>query len=122
MLQKAIEILKRMQRKIAVNEGKCLANSQDKHASKLVSVISDPVKIVVDAAIAVAEKTDLDIKVDIDNIKVEKKARRHPYEILNLIKGIVLDKEVVHGRYAKKSRKGQDCSHQLCFRNRKDRD
>jgi chaperonin GroEL (HSP60 family) len=71
-------------------------------ASKLVSVNSEPLsKIVVDAVIAVAEKADGHYKVDIDNIKIEKKAGGS-IEDTKLIQGIVLDKEVVHGAMPKR--------------------
>ena len=52
-------------------------------------------ELAVNAILQVAEKTDSGYKVDIDDVKVEKK----PGESLSdtaLIKGIVLDKEVVH--------------------------
>src|SRR5437588_287040 len=57
--------------------------------------------IVVKAILAVAEKTEAGYAVDIDDIKVEKKAGgsiKDPY----LTKGIVLDKEVVHSGMPKK--------------------
>ena len=58
-----------------------------------------------------SEKTDSGFRLDIDDVKVEKKAEAACDT--KLIKGIVLDKEVVHGGMPK-SRKSQDCSHQLC--------
>jgi len=66
--------------------------------SKLVSDDSPTLsQIVVDATKQVAEKAeDVDgLKVDLDNIKVEKKAGGSMGDT-TLIKGIVLDKEVVH--------------------------
>jgi archaeal chaperonin len=70
-------------------------------ASKLVAndaqILSN---IVVDAVLSIEEKLKEDgvdkIKVDIDNIKVEKKAGASIHDT-QLIHGIVLDKEVVHG-------------------------
>jgi thermosome len=65
--------------------------------SKLVSEDSPLLgAIVADAAKQVAEKAeDGSLRVDLDNIKVEKKAGGSMHDT-KLIKGIVLDKEVVH--------------------------
>src|SRR5574338_1459429 len=57
--------------------------------------------MVVDSVLAVAEKSGYKFKVDIDNIKVEKKAGGSIRDT-KLIKGIVLDKEVVHGGMPKR--------------------
>ena len=51
--------------------------------------------LVVDATLAVAEKVDRGYRVDIDNVKVEKKPGGSLKDT-NLVQGIVLDKEVVH--------------------------
>ena len=77
--------------------------------SKLVSEDSPVLsKIVVDATQMVAEfneKTKT-LKVDLDNIKVEKKAGGSMQDT-SLIKGIVLDKEVVHGGMPKRIEKAK---------------
>ena len=52
-------------------------------------------QMVVDATLAVAEKADGGDRVDIDNVKVEKKPGGSLKDT-RLIQGIVLDKEVVH--------------------------
>ena len=68
-------------------------------ASKIVSANSQHLSsIVVDAALAVSEKIAEDdkFKIDIDNIKVEKKAGGSVQDT-QIIHGLVLDKEVVHG-------------------------
>jgi archaeal chaperonin len=52
-------------------------------------------EMVVDATLAVAEKADRGFRVDIDNVKVEKKPGGSLKDT-KLIQGIVLDKEVVH--------------------------
>ena len=52
-------------------------------------------QLVVDATLAVAEKVDRGYRVDIDNVKVEKKPGGSLKDT-KLIQGIVLDKEVVH--------------------------
>jgi len=51
--------------------------------------------MVVDATLAVAEKAERGFRVDIDNVKVEKKPGGSLKDT-KLIQGIVLDKEVVH--------------------------
>ena len=101
--EKALDILKQ---DIAIK-----SNAEDKEvlnkiaftsmASKLVA--SDAQELsnnVVDAVLSIAEKLKEDgtdkIKVDIDNIKVEKKAGASIQDT-QLIHGIILDKEVVHG-------------------------
>ncbi|MGZ5509153.1 MAG: thermosome subunit beta [Nitrososphaeraceae archaeon] len=77
--------------------------------SKLVSEDSPVLsKIVVDATQMIAdsnEKTKT-LKVDLDNIKVEKKAGGSMQDT-SLIKGIVLDKEVVHGGMPKRIEKAK---------------
>ncbi|HXG74329.1 MAG: thermosome subunit beta [Candidatus Nitrosotenuis sp.] len=71
-------------------------------ASKLVSSNSEELAdIVVDAVLSVAEKVGDKYKVDIDNIKVEKKGSSS-IRNTELIHGIVLDKEVVHGGMPKR--------------------
>ncbi|NHI04195.1 Heat shock protein 60 family chaperone GroEL [Candidatus Nitrosotalea sp. TS] len=64
--------------------------------SKLISEDSGMLsKLVVDAILQIAEKEEGGNKVDLDNIKVEKKAGGS-IRNTQLIKGIVLDKEIVH--------------------------
>lgn len=71
-------------------------------ASKLVSSNAEELAdIVVDAVLAVAEKVGEKHKVDIDNVKVEKKGSSS-IRNTELIHGIVLDKEVVHGGMPKR--------------------
>ncbi|MEM2785327.1 MAG: thermosome subunit beta [Candidatus Nitrosotenuis sp.] len=71
-------------------------------ASKLVSSNAEELAdIVVDAVLSVAEKVGDKYKVDIDNIKVEKKGSSS-IRNTELIHGIVLDKEVVHGGMPKR--------------------
>jgi archaeal chaperonin len=75
-------------------------------ASKVVSNDAQELSnIVVDAALSVAEKLEEDgrdkINIDIDNIKVEKKAGASIRDT-QLIHGIILDKEIVHGAMPKR--------------------
>jgi archaeal chaperonin len=101
--EKAIEILKNASTKVDPADRQILGKiARTSMASKLVSVNSEPLsKIVVDAVVAIAEKADEHYKVDIDNIKIEKKAGGS-IEDTKLIQGIVLDKEVVHGAMPKR--------------------
>src|ERR687896_78511 len=101
--EKAIEILRNASTKVDPSDRQILGKiARTSMASKLVSVNSEPLsKIVVDAVIAIAEKADEHYKVDIDNIKIEKKAGGS-IEDTKLIQGIALDKEVVHGAMPKR--------------------
>ncbi len=103
--EKAIEILKNASTKVDPADRQMLGKiARTSMASKLVSVNSEPLsKIVVDAVVAVSEKAsdNNNLKVDVDNIKVEKKAGGS-IEDTKLIQGIVLDKEVVHGAMPKR--------------------
>ncbi|HID16801.1 TPA: thermosome subunit, partial [Candidatus Bathyarchaeota archaeon] len=65
-------------------------------ASKLLAEYKDYVAdMAVEAILQVAEKTPEGYKVDVDDVKVEKKAGESLTDT-KLVKGIVLDKEVVH--------------------------
>jgi thermosome len=96
--QKAVETLREIAIKVDPADKQFLDKiARTSMASKMVSSnaveLSD---IVVDAVLAVAEKSGDSYRVDVDNIKVEKKAGGSIHDT-KLIHGIVLDKEVVHG-------------------------
>src|SRR3989442_7367536 len=101
---KAIEVLNNIATKVHDNEKQELirvakTSMQTKLVSRQADLLAD---IVVRAAMQVAEKsTDSGYKVDIDNVKVEKKAGGSIHDT-TLIQGIVLDKEVVHSAMPKK--------------------
>ena len=101
---KAIEVLNSIATKVHGNEKQELirvakTSMQTKLVSRQADLLAD---IVVRAAMQVAEKsTDAGYKVDIDNVKVEKKAGGSIHDT-TLIQGIVLDKEVVHTAMPKK--------------------
>src|ERR671921_2588275 len=102
--EKAIEMLRNASTKVDPSDRQILGKiARTSMASKLVSVNSEPLsKIVVDAVIAISEKaSDNNLKVDVDNIKIEKKAGGS-IEDTKLTQGIVLDKEVVHGAMPKR--------------------
>jgi len=70
--------------------------------TKLISVeAADLAKLVVDAALSVVTQKDTGFNVDLNNIKVEKKAGGSVLDS-KMINGIVLDKEVVHSGMPRK--------------------
>ena len=105
---KAIEVLNSIAQKVAGNEKQELVRiAKTSMQTKLVSREADELaQIVVDASITVSEKTDSGFRVDMDDIKVEKKAGGSIRDT-KLIKGIVLDKEVVHGGMPKRIEKAK---------------
>jgi archaeal chaperonin len=75
--------------------------------SKIVAEHKDYLaEIAVKAILAVAEKQDGTIKVDVDDVKVEKKTGESLKET-TLINGIVLDKEIVHSGMPKRLEKAR---------------
>jgi thermosome len=102
--QKAVETLKEIAVKVEPTDKAFLGKvARTSMASKIVSPESSELSsMVVDAVLAVAEKSGGDrYRVDTDNIKVEKKAGGSIHDT-KLIHGIVLDKEVVHGGMPKR--------------------
>src|ERR671911_464354 len=103
--EQALKILQRIAIKIDVDDKDTLINiATTSMNSKLVSDDSPVLsQIAVNATRQVAEKTNEGqaLKVDLDNIKVEKKAGGSIHDT-KLIKGIVLDKEVVHAGMPKR--------------------
>jgi len=96
--EKALEILKEIAVKVDPEDRKTLERiAETSMQTKLVSDIGKELAtVVVDGMLLVVEKNaDGTFKVDIDNIKVEKKAGGSSSDT-RLIKGIILDKEVVH--------------------------
>ena len=75
--------------------------------SKLISEDSEPLsKLVVGAILKIAEKNGDTYSVDLDNLKVEKKSGASIQDTA-LIKGIVLDKEIVHSGMPTKIQKAK---------------
>ena len=105
---KAIEILNNIAQKVNREDKNTLIKvAKTSMQTKLVSKESDELaNIVVTAALQVSDKSDSGYKVDIDDIKVEKKAGGSLRDT-TLIKGIVLDKEVVHGAMPKRVEKAK---------------
>ena len=95
--EKTLEIYSEMAKKIKPDDRETLLKiATTSMQSKLISEDSDILsKIVVDAILRVATKKAETYSVDLENIKVEKKAGGSITDT-QIIKGIVLDKEVVH--------------------------
>jgi thermosome len=101
--QKAIEILNKIAQKIeGKDNNELLKIAKTSMQTKLVSKEADELaQIVVNAVLQVSDQLDSKYKVDIDDVKVEKKAGGS-LRNTTLIQGIVLDKEVVHGGMPKR--------------------
>ncbi len=105
---KSIELLNSIAIKVTNNEKEQLIKiAKTSMQTKLVSKESDDLaNIVVTAAQQVSESRNGSTKVDLDDIKVEKKSGGSIKDT-KLIKGIVLDKEVVHGGMPKRVEKAK---------------
>jgi chaperonin GroEL (HSP60 family) len=96
----ALKLLQKISIKVDVEDKELLMkNAMTSMYSKLVSEDSPLLsQIAVNATKQVAEKNEVNgvsLRVDLDNIKVEKKAGASIHDT-KLIKGMILDKEVVH--------------------------
>jgi len=100
---KALEVLQNISIKISPEDREWLVKvAKTSMLSKLVAKeAADLANLVVDAVLTVAEKTPTGYKVDADNIKVDKKPGGSLKDT-KLIKGVVLDKEVVHAGMPKR--------------------
>ena len=105
---KAIEILNHIAQKVdPKDKSQLIKVAQTSMQTKLVSREShDLAETVVTASLQVSEEAGSGYKVDIDDVKVEKKAGGSIRDT-KLIKGIVLDKEVVHGGMPKRIEKAK---------------
>src|ERR687898_1274257 len=104
--EKAIELLKEIAEKIDPQDKEYLKKiATTSMSSKLISTNSPELSnIVINAVLSILEKSDeynKKFKVDVDNIKVEKKPGGSIGDT-KLINEIVLDKEVVHGGMPKR--------------------
>jgi chaperonin GroEL (HSP60 family) len=102
--KKAIEFFKKISIEIDPKDKAFLKKiATTSIASKLVTTNSEVLsRLVIDAALKVAEELgENKFKIDLDNIKVEKKAGGSLHDC-QLIQGIVIDKEIVHPGMPKK--------------------
>jgi thermosome len=105
---KSIAIFNQIAQKIdGSNKSELVKVAKTSMQTKLVSKESDALsELVVNAALEVSEPNESGYSVDIDDVKVEKKAGGSLRDT-KLIKGIVLDKEVVHGGMPKRVEKAK---------------
>ncbi len=101
--QKAIGTLREIAIKVDPKDKSFLNKiARTSMASKMVSADSkDLSDVVVDAVLAIVEKSSDQYRIDADNVKVEKKAGGSIRDT-KFIHGIVLDKEVVHAGMPKR--------------------
>ena len=95
--EKSLELLADFAKSVKPDDQESLIKiAKTSMQSKLISEDSEPMsKLVVDAILKIAEKNGDAYSVDLDNLKVEKKSGASIQDTA-LIKGIVLDKEIVH--------------------------
>ena len=95
--EKVLEIYSQLSKKIQPDDKASLLKiASTSMQSKLISEDSSSLsKIVVDAILSIATKKGDQYSVDLENIKVEKKPGGS-IEDTQIVKGIVLDKEIVH--------------------------
>ncbi|RLG56095.1 MAG: thermosome subunit [Thermoproteota archaeon] len=95
-----------------VDEQKIRIDWKDKEVLKKIAMVSMSTKaayyareyladLAVEAILAVAEERDGKIVADLDNVKIEKKDGKSGYDS-QLVRGVVIDKEVVHPEMPKK--------------------
>ena len=95
--EKSLELLADFAKSVKPDDQESLIKiAKTSMQSKLISEDSEPLsKLVVGAVLKIAEKNGDAYSVDLDNLKVEKKSGASIQDTA-LIKGIVLDKEIVH--------------------------
>ena len=106
--EKSLELLADFAKSIKPDDEESLIKiAKTSMQSKLISEDSEPLsKLVVGAILKIAEKNGDTYSVDLDNLKVEKKSGGS-IEDTALIKGIVLDKEIVHSGMPTKIQKAK---------------
>ena len=106
--EKALELLAHISRSVVSDDRESLLKiAKTSMQSKLVSEDSGFLsELIVDAILKIAQKSKNNYSVDLDNLKVEKKSGGS-IEDTSLIKGVVLDKEVVHSGMPTKIQKAK---------------
>ena len=106
--EKSLELLAGFAKSIKPDDQESLIKiAKTSMQSKLISEDSEPMsKLVVGAILKIAEKNGDAYSVDLDNLKVEKKSGASIQDTA-LIKGIVLDKEIVHSGMPTKIQKAK---------------
>ncbi|MBD3191953.1 MAG: thermosome subunit [Candidatus Heimdallarchaeota archaeon] len=106
--KKALEILSEISQKVDADNKELLAEAvKTSIGSKVISSHGDYLaKLIIDAALMVTTEENGKKICDIDNIKIEKQEGESIKET-ELIKGIILDKSIVHSGMPKKIEKGK---------------
>ena len=106
--EKALEILEKIAIPVDLQKQDYLKKAaMTSMASKLVAEYKEYLAdLTVKAMLAVAEKRTAQYKVDVDDVKIEKKNGESVRDT-TLINGIVLDKEIVHSGMAKRMEKAK---------------
>ena len=106
--EKALELLAELAKTVKPDDRESLIKiAKTSMQSKLISEDSAPLsKLVVDAIMKIAEKNGDKHSVDLDNLKVEKKAGGS-IDDTSLVNGIILDKEIVHSGMPTKAEKAK---------------
>ena len=106
--EKSLELLADFAKSVKPDDQESLIKiAKTSMQSKLISEDSEPLsKLVVGAILKIAEKNGDTYSVDLDNLKVEKKSGASIQDTA-LIKGIVLDKEIVHSGMPTKIQKAK---------------
>ena len=106
--EKSLELLAGFAKSVKPDDEESLIKiAKTSMQSKLISEDSEPLsKLVVGAILKIAEKNGDTYSVDLDNLKVEKKSGASIQDTA-LIKGIVLDKEIVHSGMPTKIQKAK---------------
>ena len=106
--EKSLELLADFAKSVKPDDQESLIKiAKTSMQSKLISEDSEPLsKLVVGAILKIAEKNGDAYSVDLDNLKVEKKSGASIQDTA-LIKGIVLDKEIVHSGMPTKIQKAK---------------
>ncbi len=106
--RKAIEFLKEIEIKMEPKNKEILEKiAHTSMQTKLVSLeATDLAKLAVDAALSVLEEKNHSFKVNLDNIKIEKKTGGSISDS-ELVSGIILDKEIVHSGMPRKIENAQ---------------
>ncbi|SUZ80295.1 uncharacterized protein METZ01_LOCUS33149 [marine metagenome] len=106
--EKSLELLADFAKSVKPDDQESLIKiAKTSMQSKLISEDSEPMsKLVVGAILKIAEKNGDAYSVDLDNLKVEKKSGASIQDTA-LIKGIVLDKEIVHSGMPTKIQKAK---------------
>ncbi len=100
--KKAQEELEKVAEDVNFKDKKTLKNiALTSMTGKAADAAEELANLVVEAIVQVADEENGAISVDIDNVKVEKKQGGSLHES-ELVKGLVIDKEIVHGSMPKK--------------------